>query len=126
MAVLKLDLKRAGLVDDPLSLTRYERTHKWLQSCTDPSDSLEDTSTIFSAQSEVAAPSDLKSTRFGTRAIEGGHAAAMPARRTAQDFDTTDAALEQILSQVWQQHWHQRLHIDPDAPSLQTCRQNAP
>ena len=94
MAVPKLDLKRAGLVDDSLQLTRYERTHKWLQTCTDPADSLEETETVFSAHSEVAALPD--STQIGSRAAGRGTSGRSP----AQTLDYRDTALEQIVGQV--------------------------
>ena len=94
MAVPKLDLRRAGLVDDSLQLTRYERTHKWLQSCTDPSDSLEETDTVFSAHSEVAATPD--SSRIGSRVA--GRATSR--RSHAQALDPRDIILENIQGQV--------------------------
>ena len=94
MAVPKLDLKRAGLVDDSLQLTRYERTHKWLQSCTDPSDSLAETDTVFSVHSEVAAAPD---------SAQPGSGAAGRARSRAshaQTLDYRNTTLEQTLGQV--------------------------
>ena len=94
MAVPKLDLRRAGLVDDSLQVTRYERTHKWLQTCTDATDSLEETETVFSAHSEVAAPPD--STQIGSRAA----GRAPSGRSPAQTLDYRDTALEQIVGQV--------------------------
>ncbi len=96
MAVPKLDLKRAGLVDEQLHLSRYERTYKWLQSCTDPSDSLEDTETMFSVQSEAAPP--LESSRIGNRAVPAGCATSV--RSSAQALMLRDTSLEQILGQV--------------------------
>ena len=57
MAVPKLDLQGAGLVDESLRLTRHERTQDWLQqNCTAQSDSLDDTETIFSVPCEITAP----------------------------------------------------------------------
>lgn len=93
MAVPKLDLERAGLLEDS-QLTRYERTHKWLQSCTDPIDSLEETDSLLSAHSEVATCLDSSQirSRAAGRAISG--------RSPAQTLDYKDTDLEQILSQV--------------------------
>ena len=101
MAVPKLDLKRAGLVDDSLQLTRYERTHKWLQSCTDPSDSLAETETVFSAHSEVAAAPDSAPTE--SRAA--GHARSGHSHAPTLDFRNTP--LEQTVGQVIGQYHFQ-------------------
>ncbi len=70
MAVPKLNLQGAGLVDDSLRLIRHERTQDWLQqNCTAQSDSLDDTTTVFSMASETVAP--LKSSRSGRRVAKG-------------------------------------------------------
>ena len=72
MAVPKLNLQGAGLGDDSLRLIRirHERTQDWLQqNCTAQSDSLDDTTTVFSMASETVAP--LKSSRSGRRVAKG-------------------------------------------------------
>lgn len=96
MAVPKLDLQGAGLVENSLHLTRHERTHKWLQDCSAQSDSLDGTDTVFSAQTEATAPPDTL--RFKSRASKG--ALAPNVRNSAVGYEAPDIALKDILGQV--------------------------
>ena len=80
MAVPKLNLRGAGLVDDSLRLTRHERTQDWLQrNCTAQSDSLDDTATVFSVASETVAP--LTGSQSERRVAKGVHSDVQGLRR---------------------------------------------
>ena len=95
MAVPKLNLQGAGLVDDSLRLTRHERTQDWLQqNCTAQSDSLDDTETVFSVLSETIAP--LNSFRSGRRTAKDGRSAVQGWRRDSARQET-DGQVKPLL-----------------------------